>query len=642
MFVNTKYFSPVAMDGLTMAPPGSYEYIDWWNTERDRCLNGYTIGGTRITGMHYWYLNYWVIRRQVHGKLGKRLAHPKFLDMDYEFFHAVEETIAMKMDLLVLKRRQAGFSAKSSAIVGYDASFLPDSYTIITSGQEEYSKATMGMVKAGLNEQYSTEFWKNRHLNNADFMHMAYMEQEDGQEFLTGINSVIHRITMTSPQSLVGKSASKVIWEEVGKFPGVKSAKAYTDPGLEEGGVKHGFQLMIGTGGEENESIEEVTEMAYDPETYGIRGFESMDDDPDEGIEPKDKRKTCYFVPAWKFMIVDEEGNSMKKESLEEIHRRREVKSKDKDALLKEMTQFPLTLAEALMVPEGGVFDAALLNEVKRAVLADPVKRTAMRLGEIDWEYDAAGRISGASWRDEPGGRFRMTEMPYRENVKEDGSGGTVPEGLYIAATDSYDRDQTASSNGSFGSCKIFKLMNKDLSDTTADLPVCSLTERPKTSAEFYENTAKMCVLYGWAQNLVEYSNLLIFHWYIDNGFEPLLKERPDIATANTINSKVPNRYGIDPSTKSFWLQYAADWLRDRDGNGVPNAFKLRDLQLVDKLIKYKRDPKYNCDETIAFSLMIVHRNDILWRYREQRKEEIKDVHFMPRYSVSGGRLIAL
>ena len=42
----------------TAEPEDSPAYIDFWSRERDRCINGYSIGGAKITGSHYFYLNY--------------------------------------------------------------------------------------------------------------------------------------------------------------------------------------------------------------------------------------------------------------------------------------------------------------------------------------------------------------------------------------------------------------------------------------------------------------------------------------------------------------------------------------------------------------------------------------------------------
>jgi len=43
----------------TLAPPGTTDYIQYWDRETKRCLNGYVAeDGDAITGYHYFYLNY--------------------------------------------------------------------------------------------------------------------------------------------------------------------------------------------------------------------------------------------------------------------------------------------------------------------------------------------------------------------------------------------------------------------------------------------------------------------------------------------------------------------------------------------------------------------------------------------------------
>ena len=85
MLVNTEMFSPVVMDGITNAHPLSFEYKSWWKEQRERCLNGYSVGDIRITGDFYWYLNFWKIRGRSTSTTGRKtLISPKFLDMDLD------------------------------------------------------------------------------------------------------------------------------------------------------------------------------------------------------------------------------------------------------------------------------------------------------------------------------------------------------------------------------------------------------------------------------------------------------------------------------------------------------------------------------------------------------------------------------
>jgi hypothetical protein len=77
-----------------------------------------------ITGIHYFYLNFWKIRAQVKGTGRKQLIHPRFLDIDYDLFHRWEEAKRREKDMLVLKRRQVGATDKFSVIAGHEYSFF--------------------------------------------------------------------------------------------------------------------------------------------------------------------------------------------------------------------------------------------------------------------------------------------------------------------------------------------------------------------------------------------------------------------------------------------------------------------------------------------------------------------------------------
>jgi hypothetical protein len=82
-YINTKLFSPVIADGTMKFNPrwGKHyrpkTYREWWENERYRCLNGFEVGGVRITGAHYFYLNFWRIKSK---DRTKGMIPPWFLD----------------------------------------------------------------------------------------------------------------------------------------------------------------------------------------------------------------------------------------------------------------------------------------------------------------------------------------------------------------------------------------------------------------------------------------------------------------------------------------------------------------------------------------------------------------------------------
>ena len=75
------------------APPGSPDFIDYWEEQLRRCREGYEVEGVKITGHHYFYLNFTQIMvvEKKGGKVGKKEEKmPDFWDGDYDFFWSLE------------------------------------------------------------------------------------------------------------------------------------------------------------------------------------------------------------------------------------------------------------------------------------------------------------------------------------------------------------------------------------------------------------------------------------------------------------------------------------------------------------------------------------------------------------------------
>lgn len=97
----------------TKYPKGRKLYNDFWDREFDRCKNGLTIGKYRITGDHYFFLNYYrmqVIVEDAIGGAGRVESFPGFLSKQYEFFHYVEMAEKLHKDVCILKARGIGLS----------------------------------------------------------------------------------------------------------------------------------------------------------------------------------------------------------------------------------------------------------------------------------------------------------------------------------------------------------------------------------------------------------------------------------------------------------------------------------------------------------------------------------------------------
>ena len=86
-------------------PYDSPAWYDYWMEQRRRCIYGYEVGGAKITGEYYFYLNFCPIQKVENtssNKSKKIKSFPDFWDSDYNYFWSRE--IARNGVLDILKR----------------------------------------------------------------------------------------------------------------------------------------------------------------------------------------------------------------------------------------------------------------------------------------------------------------------------------------------------------------------------------------------------------------------------------------------------------------------------------------------------------------------------------------------------------
>lgn len=641
-YIDTYRFSPVA-NGVDLPVSGDYFHMrpeqitkeflekgdyfidrEWWSKQYNYCMNGYTVpnatsNGQSVTipGRYYFYLNFWWIRGLNLYTKRKEIIRPRFNDMHLEkFFEVRERMIQEKKNNQWQKSRQKGFSEMGACDIGYEYSFFPGSQSVIVAGEEKYTDNMMGMVLRGLDRLINTQFFKKREIDRND-----YILSENSR-------SEIYALTARNNAQVVsGKSPSLIYFEEIGiwKKGFVKAAYGYVEPSLEAEGHKSGYACFIGTGGEADEGVYDAEHMYYNPNEYNNLTFSNMHEK-----EPSDVQVGC-FVPAYYFELTDNDGNSKIPESIEKLLHERDQKSAANRFKL--VVTKPIYASESFQTPTGGFFGETIsqwCNERKSYIYTHR-EAQIVKKGKLLW-VDRRNWTKGVIWEFDDEGDFLIAEHP--EQVD-----GKVEDGMYVAATDSYDQDEAAYSD-SLGACWVKKMFSRK--GTFNNQFVAGYVGRPTIeeggSEAFYEKTALLCAYYK-ALNLVEYSKIRILDWYKLHNFEGLLMERPSFVSAALIDdSRAQNRYGIDPSTKIDWLKYLSDWLADKthiDECVFP--------ELLAAWAKYRYDPtgrKYNCDITIATSLCQVagKERDSFMEHAIRNREPIK----FKRYKYdSTGRLVA-
>lgn len=144
----------------TKAPAGTTDYIQFWDQETQRCLNGYVApDGDAITGYHYFYLNYFPIMRLEEKEYTDRYGvkrtrrerifdFPAFYDYDYFYFNAIEQAENNGKHMAVLKARAKGYSFKGASMLVRNYELIPASKNFAVASEQKYLTGDGILTKA--------------------------------------------------------------------------------------------------------------------------------------------------------------------------------------------------------------------------------------------------------------------------------------------------------------------------------------------------------------------------------------------------------------------------------------------------------------------------------------------------------------
>lgn len=292
----------------TEEPYGSPSWYDFWAQERERCLNGYSVGGARITGDHYFYLNYCpikVTKSTGRGRTGyKEMSLPDFWEGDYNYFwfreiarrgiigalrlsekelkkiNALDEEKYMKkklelldslqliykplkedldggLDLIVGKARRRGFSYKNASVSANNFFHRPDTYTMVMAYESKYlypgDRTFMFKVYKYINYVNDNTGWTqpSDFIRKQDHIRASYMERnEAGIPVEKGLMSEIQAVSFKdNPDAGRGADAYDIFGEEVGAWGvpgGLKDTIAAMNSSTEGGMFKTGMITLFG------------------------------------------------------------------------------------------------------------------------------------------------------------------------------------------------------------------------------------------------------------------------------------------------------------------------------------------------------------------------------------------------------------
>lgn len=635
---DTHLFSPAAnhykeFGHYIDALPGTKQYYEYWDEEQNRCLHGYEINGIKISGFHYFYLNYCPIDRiideeQPDGEIISRRdrSFPAFYDGDYEYFTAIDKARKENKHMVVLKARRKGFSYKAAAMLCRNYFHLRNSKNFVFASDKQYLIGDGMLSKAWDIVSFvddNTAWTQPRLIDREMHKQSGYKKNVNGADVTLGFKSQIIGVSLKDdPDKIRGKAGELIFFEEAGSFSGLLKAWEVAMPTMRQGSKTLGTMIAFGTGGEEGPGFDGMEELFYHPEAYDCLGFEN---DWDAGA----MGTYCgFFVPIYKNLdgFIDNDGNSLVEEAMsyEEAQREKKKKGNDPKAFDQYIAEHPFTPQEATLQVTANVFDVASLKEQYNKVIANNLQAIGVS-GEM--YYDTHGKTNFR-----PNGSLKpITKFPHRKD--DDLTGcvvvyeppfktereGITPKNLYIICHDPYAQGKSASAT-SLGSAYVIKVPNNI--SKPDDIIVASYVGRPQSQDEYNRNLFMLAEYYN-AKIGFENDRGEVIPYAKRFRKMHLLQEEFEMLDKRELRSKtVKRQYGMHMTEqrKAQGELYIRDWLVsgrgvDEDENVTLNMHKIYDPALLLELIKFNRTGNFDR----AMSLMIG-----MYHTRELYNKELK------------------
>lgn len=542
-----KFLSSKFLEGQTPPPIdiNSLENIDWYNEQIDRCFNGYSYKGSRITGDYYWYLNFFPIVALKLDKYGNPTNHPDYFfpyvsqEDDY-LFKQIEEADNERMNTLLITARAYG---KTFSMISIPAKYYflqRNSDNILSSSQDDHVSKSYRMLKLSIDEleKRHPTLRQKRLYDNDDILESGEEIIEKGEKKKVGNRSQIRKIVFDRKAGKTrGSRPTTHLYEEIGAWSGAAKLRDCYNASVgsyKRGSIWTSRVFFIGTGGEmKSGGSEDAKEMFWNPEAFNIYP-----------VKQWHERKSGIFIPAHhKYSgFWEKTGISQKEEAKEHLLAERERLKGDKKSFEQFTQEYPFDPDEAFMLNGSNNFDQARITEQLLNIAHKPEYKRG-KMGKMSWRY-LNGEIISSEFTPDENGNVWMLEPPEKNKL------GELYQNLYIAGYDGIDvgQEDTQSGKGSRGAFTVKKRM---LSSTkTNNIYVCFLVERPDDINEFYETCRMLSWYFNCKINIEDTKRGIVGHFIRHNEYNRFLK-RPKITLSDPENGK-STLIGVTAVTKNF------------------------------------------------------------------------------------------
>ena len=573
----------------TEYPKNSKPYRDYWTEQYKRCVDGYTVGKYRITGDHYFFLNFYRMKT-VDGEkkagAGRTEAFPTFFAKQYEYFHYLEMCEYLYKDCVALKSRGVGFS-EIGACLGVRPFITTKGFTTIyTAYTESYVDTVLGKCWVQLNwlNQNTDGGMKRLRQKIDNIKHKrASLVDSEGIEF--GRMADIEGITADHPRKIRGERVDRLLFEEAGSNPILSTSWTQGTALVELGGARVGIKIAWGTGGDMGPALAGLAKMFEDPLSAGVLPYKNFYSD--DGTA----QYTGFFIPAYEFMMrpgyVDNRGVTDTKRAKAFYEEQRKLKSGER--LLEYCSEYCFTPKEALLRQGENIFDSVLIADRITQIRVHKMGTSPQHIALL-WDREdndnSRNKVKAVS---SPNSKILVYEEPKRD------SESNIYNNLYVAGIDSIDQG-TGDSATQYNVSDFCIVVKRRIFGLNEPKYVCIYKDRPRDIREAYENAMKILVWYN-CKALLEHTKISILTYFREKKKDSLFMRRPksslgDIKKGNSAMIGVPATETIIKHGLELINNFVNDYCYGIDSD-----------EMLEQLLNYSYENKRKFDIVAALGM---------------------------------------
>ena len=608
------------------APVRSKDFMNYWESEKDKCRNGAIFYGTKnqifyLSRDYYMWLNFLPIFDKEERKYG----FAKVRDAQYHM--ALYEILAELnyKHVAILKKRQIASSYFHMAKVLNMFWFEEGSIAKIGASLKDYindkgSWKFLDEYRNFLNEH--TAWYRPCSPDKVLIWEQKIEVRVNNRKTTRGLNSKIQGMSFEKDATTgVGGPCTIFFHEEAGIAPKMDKTYEYIRPAMSSGMMTTGVFIAAGSVGDLDQ-CGPLKQMILYPEINDIYAVESdlLDADGTWG-------KSGLFIPEqWSMPpFIDEWGNSKVEEALEAIRKERAQWKRDlaPEQYQLRISQKPTDIAEAFAYRKESIFPVNLL-----AAQAKKIDDKEYYTEYVELERDEADKIIAKK-----SNRIPISEFPLSKKTEDKGGvlcvwerpSNAKPEfGTYYASIDPVSEGKTTTSDSL---CSIFVYKNPVEVTRETENGIESFIETDKIVAAWCGRYDNIKTTHEMLENIIEWYNAwtlvennisLFIQYMISKRKQRYLVPKSQILFLKDIGSNrtVYQEYGWKNTGtlfKSHLISYAIEFLREEidvetevDGKVVKTTYgveRIPDPMLLKEMLAYQ--PGLNVDRLVAFAALV-------------------------------------